>query len=118
MQHRGKIIEKAIRRSGVPISRVAAQIGKSRRWLYLMFENEHAPLDYVFLIGRVIEHDFTKELVELKYMVDRFDFQKEKVDSEQDYLYWKVKYYELLEETYQLLRSRTQHLSGKRKPEE
>ena len=38
MQHRGEIVERAIRQSGYPISSIAKKLGKSRRWMYLMFD--------------------------------------------------------------------------------
>lgn len=70
--------------------------------MYLIFENERVSLDYVFKIGRLIKHDFTDELNDLKYLVNQHDFQKTPPEHANNYLYWKIKYYELLEEYYEL----------------
>ena len=104
MQHRGKIVEVAVRESGVSISRLAHLMGKSRRWVYLMFENEKVPLDHLFDIGQLIDHDFTDDIVELKSISERQDFMQCSPSNKNDYLHWKIKYYELLEESYQLLK--------------
>ena len=34
MEHRGEIIEKAIRNSGIPLTSIARKVGKSRQWVY------------------------------------------------------------------------------------
>ena len=39
MEHRGEIIEKAIRNSGMPLTSIARKIGKSRQWIYLLLRN-------------------------------------------------------------------------------
>lgn len=104
MQHRGEIVEIAVRESGISISKLALLLGKSRRWVYLLFSNEQVPLDYVIQIGRLIQHDFSTQLDELKSLSDRHDFKQQHPSNENDYLYWKTKYFELLEETYHLLK--------------
>lgn len=52
MQHRGEIVEKAIRYSGIPITTIAKKLGKTRQWVYLMFDNPSVPLDTVIALGR------------------------------------------------------------------
>lgn len=115
MQHRGKIIEAAVRESGISISKLCELMGKSRRWMYLVFENEKVPLDYVFKIGQIIKHDFTEELNDLRYLANQHDFQKETPEQVDNYLYWKIKYYELLEEYFQLSRKAIQSRVSNRK---
>lgn len=51
MQHRGEIIRKAVYNSGYTITEIAKTFGKSRSWMYLMFENSNVSLDVVMKIG-------------------------------------------------------------------
>ncbi|MFT5778362.1 MAG: putative transcriptional regulator [Crocinitomicaceae bacterium] len=109
MQHKGEIIEKAIRDSGFSITRLAKQMGKSRRWVYQIFESPNVPVDYILEIGKIIHYDFTDEIKELKTykqnMVKQllheppktFDSDKEEAE------YWKDKYLNALEKYNELL---------------
>lgn len=100
MQHKGEIIEKAIRDSGMPISKVAKMIGKSRRWMYQTFENNNVSIDVILEIGRIIHHDFSKEikgLIKYKLAVDMPDIPENNLE------FWKNKYVALLEKYNELL---------------
>ncbi len=109
MQHKGEIIEKAVRESGFSITRLAKRMGKSRRWVYQIFESRTVPVDYVLEIGKIIHHDFTEDIKELKTYkvsmarqmlsepVQAFGNDKEEVE------YWKNKYLAVLEKYNDLL---------------
>lgn len=109
MQHKGEIVEKAIRESGYSITRLAKKLGKSRRWVYQIFEKRNVPINYVIEIGKAINHDFTTEIKELKeykrsvnvhtWDESEIDFFTEKDKAE----YWKNKYLLLLEKYNELL---------------
>ncbi len=102
MEHRGEIVEKAIRESGIPITTIAKRLGKTRQWLYLLFDNPLVPLDTVIAIGRIIYHDFSTQI----------DFSITTAQLHEPYIkllpkegsaeYWKEKYYSLLEENHAL----------------
>ncbi|MGG7036821.1 MAG: hypothetical protein ACI7YS_16755 [Flavobacterium sp.] len=105
MQHRGEIIKEAVYRSGFPITELAKRLGKSRRWMYLMFENSNVSLDLVLQIGKIIHYDFTSEIKEFSPYQNAInepptDYQKEESNAE----YWKNKYLKLLEEYNELLK--------------
>ena len=103
MQHKGEIIEKAVRESGYSITRLAKRMGKSRRWVYQIFENPNVPVDYVLEIGKIIHHDFSDDIKELKlYKMSMTKqllneppqiFGSDKEEAE----YWKNKYLMVLE---------------------
>jgi predicted transcriptional regulator len=109
MQHKGEIIEKAVRQSGYSITKLAKKLGKSARWMYYMFENSNVSIDHILEIGEIIHHDFSNEIKELK----KYKSQNETLEikesetaykSKQTELeYWKNKYYILLEEHNKLL---------------
>lgn len=111
MQHKGEIIEKAVRESGFSITRLAERMGKSRRWVYQIFESQVVPVDYILSIGKIIHHDFTEEIEELKtYKVDvarqiinepQQTFLSDRDEAE----YWKNKYLIVLEKYNELLLS-------------
>ncbi len=105
MQHRGEILKEAIYKSGVPITELAKRMGKSRRWMYLMFDNSMVSLDIVLQIGKLIHHDFTDEIKEFNVsstVVNEPPAAYEKEVSNADY--WKDKYLKLLEEYNMLLK--------------
>lgn len=108
MTHRGEIVAKAVRMSGIKITDLAKRLKKSRKWVYDSFENKSLSYDVILSIGKVIHHDFSKEFPQLseaksskksqlvaeartKYSLD---------DNSAEY--WKNKYLHLLEE-YNLL---------------
>lgn len=107
MEHRGEIMERAVRSSGYSITKLADKMGKSRRWMYLMFENPNLQLDYLLEIGRLINYDFSNEIIELKLITQNstLDPKLAYPKAEHKLEYWKDKYFELLEEYHQLLKS-------------
>lgn len=114
MQHKGEIIEKAIRQSGYSITKLAKKLGKSARWMYYMFESSNVSIDHILEIGEILHHDFSNEIKELKKYKVLNEIQAIK-DSETSYKskheeleYWKNKYLALLEKHNQLLLEKTQ----------
>lgn len=105
MQHKGEIVEKAVRESGYPITKLAQKLGKSRRWMYHVFETANVSLDHIIAIGKIIHHDFYAEINELKNPSREFGEARPAYPSEEkDVTYWRDKYYELLEEHNALLK--------------
>lgn len=105
MQHRGEIIKEAVYRSGYPITELAKRLGKSRRWMYLMFENSNVSLDIVLQIGKIIHYDFTDEIKEFspsQKVLEKLSLNSKKEDSDTEF--WKNKYLKLLEEYNDLLK--------------
>ncbi|MFK7786571.1 MAG: hypothetical protein AB8B56_15735 [Crocinitomicaceae bacterium] len=109
MQHKGEIIEKAVRESGFSITRLSERMGKSRRWVYQIFESQSVSVDYILAIGKIIHHDFTEEIEELKsYKMNLAtqitnDQQHAFGDDKDEVDYWKNKYLTVLEKYNDLL---------------
>lgn len=104
MQHRGEIVERAIRQSGYPISTIAKKLGRSRRWMYLMFDNTQIDLETVIAIGNIIHHDFSDEIKELSSINTNTVADPENAYNNQSKEYWKNKYLKLLEDYNELLK--------------
>ena len=102
--HKGKILERAIRRSEFPISLLAKKIGKSRQHVYDLFEKDVIPLDTLLRVGSIINHDFSKEIKELSDLPANYKYAilKEPDAVKDSASYWRGKYVELLEK-HQLL---------------
>jgi len=105
MQHRGEIIKRAVYKSGFSITELAKRLGKSRRWVYLMFENPSVSLDVVLQLEKIIHYNFSLEIKEIRssfidVIEPSFSGQTEKHSEE----YWKNKYLRLLEEYNDLLK--------------
>jgi len=109
MQHKGEILEKAVRDSGMPLTKLTKKLNKSRRWIYNAFENPNVSIDYILEIGKIIHHDFSEDIAELKKyrtmaaFMQLEDVSPAKNDENQNLDYWKNKYLKLLEKYNQLL---------------
>lgn len=109
MQHKGEIIEKAVRESGHSITKLAQKMGKSRRWVYQIFDSASVPIDYIMEIGKIIHHDFSQDIKGIKLyvnnvpisVVDEARFSGKPGSEEAEY--WKEKYMNLLEKYNDLL---------------
>ena len=109
MQHKGEIIEKAVRESGHSITKLAQKMGKSRRWVYQIFDSAVVPIDYIMEIGKIIHYDFSQDIKGIKLYVNdmppsgvkegRFTGKTGSDEAE----YWKEKYMTLLEKYNDLL---------------
>lgn len=104
MQHRGEIVERAIRKSGYPISEIARKLGKSRRWMYLMFDNSQVDIESIISIGKIIHHDFSPEIRELNAINPNSFQEPDSKYNKQTKEYWKNKYLKLLENYNELLK--------------
>ena len=104
MQHRGEIVEQAVRQSGLSITVVAKRLRKSRRWMYLMFDNPQVDIDTVLAIGTIIHYDFSADLKELNTMRSNSFSDPEDTYNGQTKEYWKNKYLKLLEDYNELLK--------------
>lgn len=97
MLHRGEILEKVIRESGYSITTISQKLGKSRRWMYFLFENPNVPIEVILQIGKIIYHDFSIEFPNLlagNFVVNETSKNYEIADVN----YWKDKYYALVDE--------------------
>ena len=99
MQHRGEIVEIAVRQSGIPLTILVNRLGKSRKWIYNAFENPQLSIDVILEIGKQIHYDFSFEIKELASINYFNEPQAVYGDAE----HWKNKYLHLLEEYKMLL---------------
>lgn len=100
MKHRGEIIKEAVYKSGYPITELAKRMGKSRRWVYLIFENPTVSIDTIIQIGTIIHYDFSDIIATFKPYV--LNEESSNYSNGEDY--WKNKYLKLLEEYNELLK--------------
>ena len=86
--HRGQALKKAVDDSGIKIAELARRIGKSRRFIYIMFDNKDVAIHLMRTVCEAIKHPFTRDMFE----------EKIEVEEELPKDYWKDKYLNLLEE--------------------
>lgn len=91
--HRGQALKKVVYESGIKIAVLARKIEKSRRWIYIMFDNQNVPLHYVKSVCEAINHPVR----------NLFDYKLE-LGEELVKDHWKDKYLNLLEEHNKLLK--------------
>jgi len=104
MQHKGEILEKAVRQSGMPLTKLTKKLCRSRRWIYNAFENPNLSIDYILEIGKIIHYDFTDDIHELKkYRATSIELQSENNSFSKELFsndtteFWKNKYLSILE---------------------
>ncbi len=113
MQHKGEILEKAVRESGMPLTKLTKKLSRSRRWIYNAFENPNLSIEYILEIGKIIHHDFTDDISELKKYrtmkaetIDEAKKSSEK-NCDESTEFWKNKYLGILEKYNLLLEHKT-----------
>jgi hypothetical protein len=109
MQHKGEIVEKAVRQSGIPFTKIVKRLGKSRKWIYNAFENPQLSLDVILEIGKIIHYDFSNEIKELN--LNNSVNETRPIYNEVEF--WKNKYLLLLEDYKKLLDEIRTNSSGK-----
>lgn len=105
MIHRGEIVERAIRNSGIPLTTIAKKLGKTRQWLYYVFENPNLSLDLIIEIGKIIFYDFSRDIPQI--IVNSYSKEQSldtNFENNQNSDFWKEKYFNLLEEHLDLLK--------------
>lgn len=104
MQHRGEIVEQAVRQSGYSLTKLTQRIGRSRRWIYHAFENPILSIEVILEIGKIIHHDFSDEIIELRrYNSKTNETQGFTITENETVEFWKNKYLNLLEKYNELL---------------
>lgn len=66
MIHRGKIVERIVRKSGYSITKLAERLGISRNTLYNRFAAPQLKYRFIIEIGAIIHYDFTFDFPEIK----------------------------------------------------
>ncbi len=104
MIHRGEIVEKVVRSSGISLTKVASKMGKSRRWLYNAFETSDLSLDYILEFGKILHYDFSEEIPQITSRGSSNFAEPAVIYGDNTIAYWKDRYYSLLEEHSALLK--------------
>ena len=109
MQHRGEIVERAVRHSGMPLTQLANKLGRSRRWIYNAFENPMLSVELIVQIGKLIHHDFSDEIDGIQrnpQISSDPPVRYTRETDENSVEYWKNKYLILLEKYNDMLEGR------------
>lgn len=104
--HRGKIVEKILRKSGHSLTKLAEKLSITRNTLYNRFKNANLSYDFIMEIGNIICYDFTIDFPEMKEKLGLIS--KAPVlqrDKDQSAVLWRLenKYTQLLEKYNNLL---------------
>ena len=106
MVHRGEIVQKAVNESGYSKTKLAKRLGKSRRHLYNMFENNKLDFDTIRSIGIIIHHNFAEDFPEMLGHVGEPQeamLPASLAKAIEEMNFWKDKYIKLLEQYNNLL---------------
>ena len=110
MKHKGEIIEKAVRKSGVKLTVLAKRLKKSRGYLYYLFQTRDVSYEEAMKIGRFISYDFSEEYDDIikNPVIPKNRRAKNTVD------FWKTKYITLLEKHNEMIENRKKRRSRKK----
>ena len=105
-QHLGELLEKSIRQSEYPISKIAKRIGYTRQHMYNLFQQPAVDLMLLEEIGKIIHVDFSESVKSLKKYALNTSVANltEEFYNTNNELNYKDKYLNLLEEYNKLLK--------------
>jgi AcrR family transcriptional regulator len=66
MPHQGKILQDAIKNSGISITRIVEELGITRPTIYRKFKEETLDYGFVKQVGEIITHDFSQDFTTLQ----------------------------------------------------
>ena len=69
MPHQGKILQDAIKNSGISITRIVEELGITRPTIYRKFKEETLDYGFVKQVGEIITHDFSHDFTSLQQAV-------------------------------------------------
>jgi AcrR family transcriptional regulator len=69
MPHQGKILQEAIKNSGISITRIVEELGITRPTIYRKFKEETLDYGFVKQVGDIITHDFSQDFTTLQQAV-------------------------------------------------
>ena len=69
MPHQGKILQDAIKNSGISITRIVEELGITRPTIYRKFKEETLDYGFVKQVGDIITHDFSQDFTLLQQSV-------------------------------------------------
>jgi len=107
LRHDGEILKKLIGNGGVPISRIAKQLGVDRSTIYRMFERTDIPVEVLLKIGKVLNKDMSTFFPEVVQAIQEppgsYSSPKSYSELLEECRYWKDKYITILEKYNSLL---------------
>lgn len=106
-KHHGQIVEILVRKKGFSITELAQHSDVSRSVVYQWFNRKELNADIIHRIGRIVDHDFSKEFPEYfqRHTNDTHDARNREMmrPNHNRVNLWKDKYIILLEQYIQLL---------------
>lgn len=108
--HRGNLLDRAVRESSTNITQMVKRLGISRGTFYNHTKDPNLSYEQLAKYGKVIKHDFSQDLPEMK----RYVFEEPEVpygvpktfdEAIEQRDYWRERYYKKHEELLRLLAS-------------
>jgi transcriptional regulator with XRE-family HTH domain len=101
--HMGELLEKALRRKGLNITKVASALGITRRTLYTWFNKKVIDQQIMEKISQVIEYDAQVNPIEPIIIKQKSN----QLPLVRDEAYWQARYIDLLERYSKLIKETT-----------
>jgi|SRR5690606_30499506 len=118
LRHDGNVLRKLIGDVGVPISRIAKELGVDRSTIYRMFDKADISIEFLLKIGKVINKDMSIFFPEIIQTIQESTIDYSSLKSYSELLdesnYWKDKYINVLEKYNSLLNEQSTTMRSKR----
>lgn len=106
--HRGALLDKAVRESSTNISQMVKRLGISRGTFYNHIKDPNLSFEQLAKYGKVIKHDFSEDLPEMKkYVFEEpevpYGVPKTFEEAVEQRDYWRERYYKKAEEFTRLV---------------
>ena len=70
MKHKGEIVKKRVKESGVAVTEVAKRVGVCSKTMYNKYHKIDLKIDFIIKVGKAIYHDFSEDFPELKNLIN------------------------------------------------
>jgi len=105
MENRGKKVKDLLNSLGIKIKSIAPIINKSESYTYVLLESPDLNWEVIRKIGDAINYDFRKIFPNMPVLTTIYENEGKRYKTvEEEALYWKEKYYSLMEDNAEYIR--------------
>lgn len=99
MENRGKKVKDLLNSLGIKIKSIAPILNKSESYTYVLLERRDLNWEIIRKIGDAINYDFRKIFPDMPVLTTMYESERKRYkNAEEEALYWKEKYFSLMED--------------------
>lgn len=99
MENRGEKVKDLLNSLGIKIKSIAPILNKSESYTYVLLERRDLNWEIIRKIGDAINYDFRKIFPDMPVLTTMYESERKRYkNAEEEALYWKEKYFSLMED--------------------